>query len=196
MMKYDKQIARTVLYKRNVGAETDRDVITTFTKESTTSVVFEMVQIAQGFYTTPKTKPGRIANEKAATIDTIHDAEDNLFINGNATFNVRGISATKTIRHDLLKAIKEFDPGYIITGSKFLNPPGIKVLRTPFVDQYVHYLVPKGVDPRDAEFVISTDITVQEPVEEKKGKFWNETNEWIMVELHDPDVFVKVQRTK
>lgn len=130
---------------------------------------------------------------KLHTIGRIHNSEDNAFINGNKYFNITGISETKTIRHDLLNAIKEFNAKYIITSSKYLNPTGVTVFRWPELDQHVHYLVPDGITKDDAEFVISADI-IEEFFDYHYKQFWHDIHEWVKIAVYNPDFFVKVCR--
>ncbi len=114
--------------------------------------------------------------------------EDMLFIQGQRSMDIKGISNTSTIRYDLLNAIKEFSPVAIITSSKYLNINGIEIIRSQFVPKYTHYLVPKLIPIDVAEFIVAEDI---------KFEAYNDAYimyEWANVVVHNPDYFVKVTR--
>lgn len=130
-------------------------------------------------------------DEKRYIIGRIHNTEDHAFIYGNSDFDIVGINKTNTIRHDLLNAIKEFDAKYIITGSKYLNPPGIKVFRWPQLATGTHYLIPSGITNEVAEFIISEDIK-EDFSDYHYKQFWHDVHEWIGIRIYNPDFFVKV----
>lgn len=173
---YDQSIVRTVLpVIRNSELKNDPLVL----------------QIADGWISNNSFLELDTLDNKDYIIGRIYKTEDNAFINGNDVLGIVGINTTKTIRHDLLNAIKEFNPEYIITSSKYLNPRGMKVFRWPELDKNVHYLIPKGITNKEAEFIISEEMT--ETFSDYHYKqYWHELHEWVKFGIYKPDFFVKV----
>jgi hypothetical protein len=183
--KESESIAREVLPIRNIGSENDAD---DYPKEKGVICRHDMFQIACGWY-----KRDNDDIEKEEARKKILRMEDWWMINGDKDLDLIGINDTNTVRHNLLSAIKEFKPDYIITSSKWLNIKDIDIYYSEYVTKYVHYLGFR--DPKIAEFVISEDISQREDFKpDKDGKIFKELAEWACIEIHEPDAFVKVCR--
>jgi hypothetical protein len=192
---YKNSIVRTILPQRKISESLNYDMI----ENGTIATTYEVFQIASGFITNKKDKNTKKQKEsflrkREIAIGYIYQKEDDLFINGEQFVSVSGISSTKTIRYDLLTAIKEFNPSAIITSSKFLNIPNISIFRNSSIPRYVHYLIPKELKSSDAEFVISEDIEMEETFDQSNDTVWNGIREWVAIEIHNPNVFIKVIR--
>jgi hypothetical protein len=192
-INYVGSIARNVLPIRDIGKADYDDY-----KINGTSVArYGMYQIATGWYIGKKRKKS-YANEEKVARQQIARTEDALFLLGNEYLgrnfvgDLSGVMSTQTVRHDLLNAIEEFRPNYVITSSIGLNLKNVEIYKCDLVPQYVHYLGIK--DKSIAEFIISEDITEEEYPTDSSGKIWHELHEWVTVEVHKPDSFVKVSR--
>ena len=170
-------IVRKVLSIRDAPAGTSTDLVPIDVEQGIYRK-YEIFQIAT-FYEEDSEVLDRVARHK------ICEAEDYYFIKGDITLGITGLEQTDTVRYDLLNAIKEFKPAYIITSSKYLNIPGITVLRSPYVNQYEHFLLPEHI----GEFVVSEPL-----VNELMDNGTHYIHEWVAIELHDPNYAVKVCR--
>jgi len=193
---YKSKIVRTILPQRKIAESLNFDVIENGTKAK----MYEVFQIASGFISNKtdkntKKQKDNFLRKKEIAIGYIYQKEDDLFINGQQFVGVSGISVTKTVRYDLLNAIKEFNPSAIITSSKILNIPNIHIFRNSSIPRYVHYLIPKELKSSDAEFIISEDIGMEETFDQSNDTVWNGIREWVAIEIHNPDVFIKVERS-
>lgn len=161
-------IVRTVLKQRDVPADTFTDVVPIDIEQGIYRK-YNIYQFATTYEGNSKTS-AKVAENK------IFGAEDFYFINGDTNLGITGLKQTDNIRYDLLNAIKEFKPAYIVTSSKYLNIPGITILKSPYVNRYEHFLLPERV----GEFVVA------DPLKDEllsDGKHY--MHEWVAIELHD-----------
>jgi len=207
ILESGNSIARTLLVKRNVDKDVEYDEIETPSEDgkSVSLIMQEIFQISQIWYFNKRDQNdiGKLEKERLLARNSILKLEDTWFVDKikiGDDKNLVSISDTKTVRYDLLKALKEFAPCCIITSSKWLNPVGFDVFECPYVEKNVHYLVPIGkdskVDRSVAEFIISKDINEWKGNEKVGGNTRYELSEWIAVEVKNPNKFVKVCRKK
>jgi hypothetical protein len=184
MVRKEKLEVREILAVRNTTNADSDDYI----KSDGNIEKHDLYQVAEGWY-----KKDNDSKERNIARENIRNVEEHWMIHGIEDLNIIGINSTNTIRHDLLNAIGEFKPDFIITSSTYLDIKDIDIYYSAYVPEKVSFL---GVrDPKIAEFVISEDIHVTDDyIREKDGRQWVEMKEWVCIEIHEPDAFVKVCR--
>jgi hypothetical protein len=193
---YELNIVRKILPSRDIGVSRDIDF----------DGKHQMFMVAEGFTTNEVSGKdiGYVRFKEMVASGSIHKTEDYVFIHGEKVFGLVGIDSTKTIRDNLLSALMEFDIEYIISSHELPAFRDIKTFVVDHIPKNVYYLVPRGIKNSDAEFVISQDITndvimrIGDMVprigmrREICKENWHETKEWVTIEVHNPDKFIKV----